>query len=125
MMFMPLNESLNGLQGHISVLEGCEMYRGTTPTLYLELDTELDLSNVAEMWITFKSPTVEITKTLNEVAFDAETNVITVTLSQDETLQLYNGKADVQVRLKTSDDLAYATDIVDVEIGRILKEGVI
>ena len=101
------------------------MYRGTTPTLYLELDTELDLSNVAEMWITFKSPTVEITKTLNEVAFDAETNVITVTLSQDETLQLYNGKADVQVRLKTSDDLAYATDIVDVEIGRILKEGVI
>lgn len=101
------------------------MYRGTTPTLYLELDTELDLSNLAEMWVTFKSPTVEITKTLSEVAFDSETNVITVTLSQNETLQLFNGKADVQVRLRTNDDLAYATDIVDVEIGRILKEGVI
>lgn len=101
------------------------MYRGTTPTLYLELDTELDLSNLAEMWVTFKSPTVEITKTLSEVAFDSETNVITVILSQNETLQLFNGKADVQVRLRTSDDLAYATDIVDVEIGRILKEGVI
>ena len=101
------------------------MYRGTTPTLYLELDTELDLSNLAEMWVTFKSPTVEITKTLSEVAFDSETNVITVILSQNETLQLFNGKADVQVRLRTNDDLAYATDIVDVEIGRILKEGVI
>jgi hypothetical protein len=101
------------------------MYRGTTPTLYLELDTELDLSNLAEMWVTFKSPTVEITKTLSEVAFDTETNVITVILSQNETLQLFNGKADVQVRLRTNDDLAYATDIVDVEIGRILKEGVI
>lgn len=101
------------------------MYRGTTPTLYLELDTELDLSNLAEMWVTFKSPTVEITKTLSEVVFDSETNVITVILSQNETLQLFNGKADVQVRLRTSDDLAYATDIVDVEIGRILKEGVI
>lgn len=101
------------------------MYRGTTPTLYLELETEIDLSDVSEMWVTFKSPTVEITKTLNEVAFDSETNVITVVLSQEETLQLYNGKADVQVRLRTEDDLAYATDIVDVEIGRILKEGVI
>lgn len=101
------------------------MYRGTTPTLYLELETEIDLSDVVEMWVTFKSPTVEITKTLNEVAFDSETNVITVVLSQDETLQLYNGKADVQVRLRTEDGLAYATDIVDVEIGRILKEGVI
>ena len=101
------------------------MYRGTTPTLYLELDTELDLSNLAEMWVTFKSPTVEITKTLSEVAFDSETNVITVILSQNETLQLFNGKADVQVRLRTNDDLAYATDILDVEIGRILKEGVI
>ena len=59
------------------------MYRGTTPTLYLELDTELDLSNLAEMWVTFKSPTVEITKTLSEVAFDSETNVITVILSSE------------------------------------------
>ena len=101
------------------------MYRGTTPTLYLELDTELDLSNVAEMWVTFKSPTVEITKTLSEVIFNSETKVITVILSQEETLQLFNGKVDVQVRLKTSDDLAYATDIADVEIRRILKEGVI
>lgn len=101
------------------------MYRGTTPTLYLELDTELDLTNVIEMWVTFKSPKVEVTKTLSEVAFDTETNVITVTLTQEETLQMYNGKVDVQVRLKTDNDLAYATDIVDVEIGRILKEGVI
>ena len=101
------------------------MYRGTTPTLYLELDTELDLSNVTEMWVTFKSSTVEITKTLSEVVFDTETNTITVVLTQEETLQLYKGDCDVQVRLKTGDDLAYATDIANVEIGRILKEGVI
>lgn len=101
------------------------MYRGTTPTLYLELDTELDLTNIAEMWVTFKSPTVELTKTFSEVAFDTETNVITVTLSQEETLQLFNGTVDVQVRLRTQSNLAYATDIVGVEIGRILKEGVI
>lgn len=101
------------------------MYRGTTPTLYLELETELDLSDVTEMWVTFKSPTVEITKTLSEVVFDSETNKITVMLSQEETLKMYNGKVDVQVRLKTASEFAYATDIAGVEIGRILKEGVI
>ena len=101
------------------------MYRGTTPTLYLELDTTLDLSNVAEMWVTLKSPSVEVTKTFEEVMFDTETNVITVTLSQDETLAFYKGVAEVQVRIRTSENLAYATDIASVEIGKILKEGVI
>lgn len=101
------------------------MYRGTTPTLYLELDTELDLSDIAEMWVTFKSPTIEMTKSLSEVIFDSETNIVTVTLSQEETLQMFNGKVDVQVRLRTNSGLAYATDIQEVEIGRILKEGVI
>lgn len=101
------------------------MYRGTTPTLYLELETELDLSDITEMWVTFKSSTVEVTKTLNEVIFDNETKTITVTLTQEETLKLYKGDCDVQVRIRTNTNLAYATDIANVEIGRILKEGVI
>lgn len=102
------------------------MYRGTTPTLYLELETELDLSNIAEMWVTFKSPTVEVTKTLsnNEITFDSETNTVTVVLSQEDTLSLYNGEAEVQIRFKIN-DLAYATDIAKVDIQKILKEGVI
>lgn len=102
------------------------MYRGTTPTLYLELETELDLSNITEMWVTFKSPTVEITKYLskNEVIFDSELNVVTVVLSQDDTLALYSGEAEVQIRFKVN-DLAYATDIEKLDIQKVLKEGVI
>ncbi len=102
------------------------MYRGTTPTLYLELETELDLSNITEMWVTFKSPTVEITKYLskNEVIFDSELNVVTVVLSQDDTLALYSGEAEVQIRFKAN-DLSYATDIVKLDIQKVLKEGVI
>lgn len=102
------------------------MYRGTTPTLYLELDTELELAdNIAEMWVTFKSPSVEVTKTFDEVIFDAETNKITVTLTQEETLKFYKGDTEVQVRIRTKDDLAYATDIATIDIEKILKEGVI
>lgn len=102
------------------------MYRGTTPTLYLELDTELELAdNIAEMWVTFKSPSVEVTKTFDEVIFDAETNKITVTLTQEETLKFYKGDTEVQVRIRTKDGLAYATDIATIDIEKVLKEGVI
>lgn len=101
------------------------MYRGTTPTVYLELDTELDLSEVSEMWVTFRSPSVEVTKTLGSVIIDNELKIITVSLSQDETLSLYTGKCEVQVRFRLQNDLAYATEIAEVPIGRILKDGVI
>lgn len=102
------------------------MYRGTTPTLYLELDTELELADkIAEMWVTFKTPSVEVTKTFSDILFDAEKNEITVTLTQDETLQFYKGNTEVQVRIRTTDGLAYATDIATLDVEKILKEGVI
>lgn len=99
------------------------MYRGTTPTIVLELDTEVSLANLAELWVTFRTSTVEVTKTLEDVTIEGKT--ITVTLTQEETLKIYNGTCHVQVRFRTSDDLAYATTIADIDVGRILKEGVI
>ena len=101
------------------------MYRGTTPTIFLELDTELPLNDLAELWVTFKTPTVEITKSLSEVAVDSENKTIVVSLSQEETLKLFNGSCDVQVRFRTLNDLAYATTVEKVSVERILKEGVI
>lgn len=101
------------------------MYRGTTPTIFLELDTELPLNDLAELWVTFKTPTVEITKSLSEVAVDSENKKIVVSLSQEETLKLFNGSCDVQVRFRTLNDLAYATTVEKVSVERILKEGVI
>lgn len=101
------------------------MYRGTTPTLYLELDTDLSLANLSELWVTFKTTTAEVTKTLEEVTVDDETKTITVILSQEDTLKTYNGPCDIQVRFKTEEGLAYASTIESINIERILKEGVI
>lgn len=106
------------------------MYRGTTPTLYLELETKLDLTTVSEMWVTFRSSTVEITKSLSEaeIVIDAETNTVSVLLTQEDTLSLFNGAVEVQVRFRVGEGnnaLAYATDIAKVDVGKILKEGVI
>lgn len=101
------------------------MYRGTTPTLYLELETDLELEEVAEMWVTFKTPSVEVTKTLDEIIIDTETNVVTVTLTQEDTLSLYRGIAEVQVRIRMNSDLAYASEIAQIDVEKVLKEGVI
>ncbi len=101
------------------------MFRGTTPTIFLELETELPLNDLAELWVTFKSPTVEVTKSLSEVRVDSENKTIEVSLSQQETLKLFNGKCDVQVRFRTTNELAYASTIEVVNVERILKEGVI
>lgn len=101
------------------------MYRGTTPTIVLELDTEVSLANLAEMWVTFRTSTVEVTKSLNDVDIDDETKTVVVSLSQEDTLKLYNGNCDVQIRFRDENEKAYSTDIGNVNIGRILKEGVI
>lgn len=100
------------------------MFRGTTPTIFLTLETELPLENLAELWVTFKSSMVEITKQLSEVEVNTETKVVKVTLTQEETLQLFNGSCDVQIRFKIG-ELAYASTIEKIDIERILKEGVI
>ena len=39
------------------------MYRGTTPTITLELDTDVSLADLAEIWVTFKTPNAEVNKT--------------------------------------------------------------
>ena len=101
------------------------MYRGTTPTLVLELDTDLSLENLEELWVTFKVSTVEVTKTLSEVHIDDVAKTITVELSQEETLKIYSGNCEVQVRFRTSTGKAYASTIESLDVGRILKEGVI
>lgn len=103
------------------------MYRGTTPTIFLDLDTTLSLDNLAELWVTFKTPTVEISKGLQDeaISVDDERKRVTVSLTQDETLALYNGSCEVQVRFKTANELAYASTVAKVAVEKILKEGVI
>jgi hypothetical protein len=101
------------------------MYRGTTPTLTLELDTDVSLANLAEMWVTFKTPTAEVNKTLSDVTIDDTNKTIQVPLSQLDTLEINNRSCAVQVRFKTAGGQAYATTISNIDVENILKEGVI
>ena len=102
--------------------------RGTTPTITFNVKNEqMDLTQIAEVWITFKTKPgvklIEKTYDIDDVTIDNEEKTITLSLSQEDTLEFANTQMLVQVRLRMSDDMAFASAIMEVTIGHILKEG--
>ena len=104
--------------------------RGTTPTLTFNVKNEqMDLTEVAQVWITFKTKSgvklIEKTYDINDVTIDAVEKTITLSLTQEDTLAFGDSNLLVQVRLRMNDDMAFASAIIETTIGHILKEGVI
>lgn len=99
------------------------MRRGTTPTIKATVvglqDVEID-----EIYLTVKQLGVEIEKSGSDIVVDGDE--ISVTLTQQETLSLAGGSsAAIQVRVLSKNGTAYASNIVTVPVGEILKDGVI
>ena len=105
------------------------MYRGTTPTIVFKINTDIDLSEVDVCYITFKvnhnDPDNIKEFDTQDIVIDAEEKTLTIVLDQEDTLFFPVGLANVQIRLRTNDGLAYASNIKTVPIDRILKGGVI
>ena len=103
--------------------------RGTTPTIVFKVKADLDLDNLAEVWITFKSKTnasmPNKTYTKNDVVIDNDAHEILLSLSQEDTLNFEGSQMQVQLRLRMFNGSAYASKIMETSIGDILKEGVI
>ena len=99
------------------------MRRGTTPTITLTVDADIVGWTVYASFrtngklFTFENDRLQMTA-------DDDVTTILLTLTQEETLSLDVGTVDVQVRA-IKDGTAIATDIQRVNVGRILKDGVI
>lgn len=93
------------------------MYRGTTPTITINCD--IDVSEFVTMWVTFRAQQlatyappkqVEVTKHLGDEGVDATDKVVTVSLTQADTLLLgslspdEDQQVEVQIRGKTAYD---------------------
>lgn len=100
------------------------MFRGTTPTL--EFKIPFDVSLIDELFVTITQANV-VTVEKNKSQCELSGNVITVKLTQEDTLifkdRYFGGKARLQVRVKMLNGEALASDIINLEIGEILKEG--
>lgn len=104
-----------------------ELIRGTTPTIIVTVETEIDLDEVSAVWIYISQQgKVKVDKELSDVQFDAVSRTMTVTLSQNDTLAL---KADTealfQIRLLMNNGTALATLASKVAVKEIYKNGVI
>lgn len=98
------------------------MKRGTTPTLTLTVDADIVGWTV---YASFRTNGKVYTFENDRLQMTSEDDVTTIllTLTQEETLAMH-GSAEVQIRA-IKDGTAIATDIHRVDVGRILKDGVI
>lgn len=103
-----------------------QLIRGTTPTIIITVQTEIDLHQVAEVWIYFSQQNkVKVDKKVEDVTFDYEHRKMTVLLSQKDTLALKEGEALFQIRLLLQDGTALATLASKVDVKPVYKGGVI
>lgn len=112
------------------------MYRGTTPTVTINCD--VDASEFVAMLVTFKvrkrstygkPQEIEVTKKLGDDGVEVDGQVITISLTQADTLLLGSLDPDadqtveVQVRGRLADERAFASNIMTTPLSRILKDG--
>lgn len=103
-----------------------QLIRGTTPTIIITVQTEIDLHQVAEVWIYISQQNkVRVDKQLEDVTFDYDHRKMSVTLTQNDTLALKEGEALFQIRLLLMDGVALATLASKVDVKPVYKPGVI
>lgn len=103
------------------------MRRGTNPVLTFELPEAI---TVSALYITFQqNRQTVLEKDLTAVTYDKENGIITLPLSQEDTL-LFSDFSElepvwVQLRLRDNLDNAIASEPMRVNVGEIFKDGVI
>lgn len=101
------------------------LQRGTTPTHSFTLPDELKDASISSLYVTYKqNDGTVVEKSVDELSVSDGT--VSVDLTQDDTLLFKaNKKASVQIRLKLSSGQAFASDMIDLEVRDVLKDGVI
>lgn len=96
------------------------MRRGTTPTFEIECDIDLTNQNV---YVTIRQGSTELT--VEPEVESTETGcVLYITLTQKQTLGFSAGiKAQMQVRAINANGTAVASNIMPIEVGKILLDG--
>ena len=98
------------------------MWRGTTPTHTFTLPEGIRVQDFTVIYITYSqngSPVLEKEKT----DMTLEGNVIRLTFSQTDSLLFGAGPVKIQLRAKTADGKAVASEIVTTTAKEVLKDG--
>lgn len=94
------------------------MLRFSTPTIEIETDTAL--SELSELWVSFKQGNAILRKTKNEIEIDG-TN-LKIRLTQEETAMFEADKrVEIQLRWLSANGSASGSNIEAVVFGRVLE----
>lgn len=104
-----------------------EIIRGTTPTIIISIQTEIDLSELSAAWIYISQQNkVRVCKDLDDITIDQEEMTLSIIFSQEDTLALKAGiEAFFQIRLRMEDGTALATTAQKITIKEVYKDGII
>lgn len=100
------------------------MIRGTTPDYILAVNANLSDKTV---YVTISQLRTKLTLTGDElsIASDSGGSTIAIRLTQQQTLGLAVGKAEVQCKFIGADGVTRATDIQPITVDRALLERVV
>lgn len=92
------------------------MIQGTTPTLRFKV-RDANFNDIQELRLVLKQNKNSIVKLLDQVSIDD--NVVSITLTEEETMSFSKGDIFVQLWYKKSDK-SFATNIVTLKIETLL-----
>ena len=101
------------------------MRQGTTPAYTLTISGYDLTDKTVFVAIKERGKMLVLTGFRLSIAYDDGTSAIVFSLTQEETLALPTGQAEVQVRFIDSSGIARATDIKTIPVERVLQPGVI
>ncbi|WP_337527000.1 hypothetical protein [Holdemanella sp.] len=98
------------------------MRQGTTPTIQITIN-DIDLNEMQNIYVVFEQNGYILKKESSDL--DIERNVISVLLSQEETLNFKEGTCNIQLRMITKGGVAIASPIKTTKVYRVLNKEVI
>lgn len=98
------------------------MRQGTTPTIQITIN-DIDLNEMQNIYVVFEQNGYILKKESSDL--DVEGNVISVSLSQEETLNFKEGACNIQLRMITKGGVAIASPIKTTKVYRVLNKEVI
>ncbi len=103
-------------------LQGEIMRQGTTPTIQITIN-DIDLNEMQNIYVVFEQNGYILKKESSDL--DIEGNIISVLLSQEETLNFKEGTCNIQLRMITKGGVAIASPIKTTKVYRVLNKEVI
>lgn len=98
------------------------MRQGTTPTIQITIN-DIDLNEMQNIYVVFEQNGYILKKESSDL--DIEGNTISVSLSQEETLNFKEGTCNIQLRMITRGGVAIASPIKTTKVYRVLNKEVI